>query len=298
MVRFNQLFHYCLILTLITLILSSCTKKEVEIESGKGQEHQRLFNIAYGEGLRKQMDVFLHEDRSPNKPFLIFVHGGSWAFGSKLLLGGLQEDMLQKGYSSASINYSFVGPATNYTHLLNDLKAAVDELQKQSSTWNIPKEQYMIIGHSAGAHLSLLFGYSIQNGKDIKGIVSLAGPTDFTNEALVKAMIANKHPLLNLIELMVGKPVNRQNPIPLPDEYKAASPAYQIKHLVPTLIIHGKKDETVHMSQATTLATALKAKKVNHEIIMLDADHSLGLFDGKDPHKISNQMFNWIEKIK
>lgn len=298
MVRANHLFHYSLLWAIMILILSSCTKKEVEIVTGRGQEHQRLYNISYGEGLRRQMDVFLHEERSSDKPFLIFVHGGSWAFGSKLLLAGLQEEMLQKGYSSASINYSFVGPKTNYTHLLNDLNVVVSDIKKQSSKWNIAKDQYIMIGHSAGAHLSLLYGYSQQTGKDVKGLISLAGPTDFTNETLVKSMIAKKHPLLDLIEMMVGKPADRKNPIPLPAEYKAASPVHQIKHLIPTLIIHGKKDETVHISQAETLATALKSKKVNHEFITLDADHSLGLFDGKDSHKISNLLFNWIEKNK
>lgn len=48
MIRANHFFHYSLLWAIMILILSSCTKEEVEIATGRGQEHQRLYNISYG----------------------------------------------------------------------------------------------------------------------------------------------------------------------------------------------------------------------------------------------------------
>lgn len=289
-------YKFYLLSVLMTLTFSSC-EKEKEIAIGTRQENQRLYDVQYGTGLRREMDVFLHEDRSSDKPFIIFLHGGSWEYGNKLLLSGMQENVLKKGYSSASINYSFVNLTTDYKKLMDDVHASINQIQKNASNWSIRPNQYILVGHSAGAHLSLLYAYNYQRKGEVKGVVSLAGPTDFSDEKLVLEMVKKNHPLIKQIELMAGIGISRLFPLPVPEQFINASPLHNIENPIPTLLIHGTEDKTVDISQSVALSKVLTEKKVANEFIKLEsASHMLGLFETEDKYNLTNLLINWVEK--
>lgn len=125
---------------------------------------QRLPNLPYGEAPRQRMDVYLppagvagaaHAPR----PAILLVHGGAWRMGHKahagLLRHKIQRWVLQQGFALVSIDYRLL-PEADPMQQAQDVARALALAQHLSPDWGVDASQWVLMGHSAGAHLVAL----------------------------------------------------------------------------------------------------------------------------------------------
>jgi arylformamidase len=137
--------------------------------------------MAYGSDALQKLD-FWHA-KSDNAPLVIFVHGGGWKRGDKNNATGQSKapHYLGQGYAFASINYRLVPDAT-VEQQATDVAASVAYLRRNAQKLGIDPKRIVLMGHSAGAHLSALVGTDPQYlrgaGLDVSalsGVIPLDG---------------------------------------------------------------------------------------------------------------------------
>ncbi len=139
-------------------------------------------------------DVYYNDETSQLRPAVIWVHGGGWAIGDKTNNFYDKRKYFESlGYVLFSINYRLtpVGTDGKPNELLNnnrikfpthpqDVASAVSHIYKNIENYGGDKEKMVILGHSAGAHLSTLIATDPQylakyglNPKDVfKGVAN------------------------------------------------------------------------------------------------------------------------------
>jgi acetyl esterase/lipase len=118
-----------------------------------------LKDIAYGQAAEQKMDVYLpaHAERAP---VIFMVHGGGWRRGDKAMSRVVDNKVarwLAQGYIFISINYRLLPKADVLTQA-DDVARALAVAQSTAATWGGDPDKFILMGHSAGAHLVALLG--------------------------------------------------------------------------------------------------------------------------------------------
>lgn len=135
-------------------------------------------NVAYGPDPAQRFDLYLPA-RAANAPVVFYVHGGGWANGDKTNPGLTNKlaHWLPKGYAVISSNYRMV-PAAMPLEQARDIARALATAQRRAGEWNLDAGRFVLMGHSAGAHLVALVGadpglLAAAGAKPPRGVVSL-----------------------------------------------------------------------------------------------------------------------------
>lgn len=114
---------------------------------------------AYGDDPLQKLDFYKAKGSGARAPLLVFVHGGGWKRGDKRNATGADKvtHYTGLGYHLASINYRLV-PAATVEQQGADIAAAIAWLLKNAEKLGIDRSRVVLMGHSAGAHLSALLG--------------------------------------------------------------------------------------------------------------------------------------------
>jgi acetyl esterase/lipase len=204
---------------------------------------------------------------------------------------GFQEQLLLKGIASASINYRYVSANVHYPDLMNDVNAALHFCQTKAAEWEIRNNKYLIGGASAGGHMALLYAYSYNQDNLISGVISAAGPTDFTDEVWMNyAASIGLMPAINFL-------ANSTYTVPVDSQFVAASPVQNLKN-VPTLMLHGDEDEVVFYSQSQRLSTALQQAGIQQKLYTIHGGkHDMGLTNPTIFGNLLKEMTEWIQEF-
>ncbi|SFA50824.1 alpha/beta hydrolase fold domain-containing protein [Metapseudomonas otitidis] len=118
-----------------------------------------LRDIAYGNDERQRLDVYLpaNPGRGP-APVIFMVHGGAWVTGDKdngsvALNKALR--WVPQGVVLVSANYRML-PDTPPLAQADDVARALAHAQQLASGWQANPARFVLMGHSAGAHLVAL----------------------------------------------------------------------------------------------------------------------------------------------
>ncbi|MEF9480623.1 alpha/beta hydrolase-fold protein [Chryseobacterium sp. 1B4] len=65
----------------------------------------------------------------------------------------------------------------------------IEKFNSLTDKAQLQPNNYILLGESAGGHLALLYGY--QHPEQIKKIISLSGPTDFSVRNILNPFIQN-----------------------------------------------------------------------------------------------------------
>ena len=120
-----------------------------------------LRDVAYGSDPRQRMDVYL-PPRAEGAPVLFLVHGGGWRHGDKAhgrLVQNKVAHWVGQGVVLVSVNYRMLPDAMPDTQA-RDVALALAQAQQQASTWGADARRFVLMGHSAGAHLVSLLAAS------------------------------------------------------------------------------------------------------------------------------------------
>ncbi|MGJ1410537.1 alpha/beta hydrolase fold domain-containing protein [Sphingobacterium thalpophilum] len=228
-----------------------------------------ILDYAYGQDSLQKMDVYLVENRTVHTPLLILVHGGGWMAGDKSDFNSFKDMIFPMGVNVININYRLAdNEHIHYKEIMHDIGSAISALKSNTKAWNIRPKDWIMWGNSAGGHLSLLYGYQYDVDKQLSAVVSFAGPVKLDNDPTMAK--AKPEDVRGLLPLIAGAPFSEAGSH---QAYKDASPYYSAQ-FIPTLLIHGTKDDIVPIEQSDLLHKLLIEKNVPTDFIVLtDGDH-------------------------
>jgi acetyl esterase/lipase len=111
-------------------------------------------DIAYGSDPKQRMDIYV-PDGAANAPVIFMVHGGGWAYGSKAASRVVENKLnywLPKGFIFISVNNRLL-PEADPLAQAEDVAAALAAAQEKVRTLGGDPWRFVLMGHSAGAHL-------------------------------------------------------------------------------------------------------------------------------------------------
>ncbi|HEV2126342.1 MAG TPA: alpha/beta hydrolase fold domain-containing protein, partial [Chloroflexota bacterium] len=220
------------------------------------------------------------------RPAVIVVHGGSWNGSYRSESPRWSRWLAARGYVVFDIDYR-LAPQPNWQTATGDVKCAIGTIERQAARWQIDLNRVALLGRSAGAHLSLLAGYStgdpvLRPSCDVvdtsaQAVVALYGPTDL--------LWGYDHP--GNSRVIDGRETLRRflggTPQTVGENYFRASPVTHVgRNTPPTLLIHGGRDQYVRVQHTMRLAERLQEAGVPHKAIILPyAQHGFDyVFDG------------------
>jgi acetyl esterase/lipase len=184
--------------------------------------------------------------------------------------------LLNAGFAVISINHRSSSDAI-FPAQIHDVKAAIRYVRANEVKYKLDSNFIGISGSSSGGHLAAMAG-TTSNFNELEGdignykntssqvdaVVDWFGPTDF----LVMDACGSKlvHDAISSPESqLIGGAIQENKALVM-----AANPiTYVDKNDPPFLIIHGDKDELVPHCQSELLHSALSAKKVASELIIV-----------------------------
>lgn len=245
-------------LTLLSLLLLSlnfgCSSSDDTATDNLSAKE--MFNVSYGSNPEQTMDVYLPAGRSEEvTPVIILLHGGFWISGSKEDMSFVVPEIRQRFPNHAIVNMNYrlatnVQPA--YPKQIDDIEAVMDKLE--NGGYHV-SDDYALIGFSAGAHLSMLYGYAFNDDNDVKAVCNIVGPADFTDPAYAD------FEMYDYLALYVTG-----TSTPSAEMIEEVNPVAQItEQAPPTISFYGGMDPLIPPSQGPRLIEALDAAGVYNE---------------------------------
>lgn len=249
--------------------------------SPAGPQHATVRYCTDG-GRPLSLDVY-EPSSAGRHPLLIFVHGGSWAFGSSNITAQSQvvqqvvAGVLSRGFAVASVNYR-LAPADTWPAQIIDVRCAIRYLRSTADRWGVDTSRFAAMGNSAGGQLVSLAALSAgqvpawDNGQfpagssSVAAVVDCWGPVDL----LASGWSATA--------LEIGRVVFRVDWGTQNGTLAAASPVSYVRAGAPPfLIIQGAADTLVPPAQSSELrnrlvaagdrATLIEVSHAAHELI-------------------------------
>jgi len=118
-------------------------------------------DLPYGPDPAQRFDVYAPAQAS-GAPVIFMVHGGGWAFGDKAASGVVENKVkrwVPRGFIVVSTNYRLL-PNADPLAQARDVARALAMSQKQAASWGGDRAKFILMGHSAGAHLVALLASS------------------------------------------------------------------------------------------------------------------------------------------
>ena len=237
--------------------------------------------LLYGDTERQELDLYIPKDCGDHVGLVLMIHGGGWVQGNKDFyeeeLRVFSRDM---GYAAAAMNYRYASEDVDVFGILDDISLALQKIKDTAAKKGVTIDKVLLTGISAGAHLSLLYGYTRADTAPIRpaAVVSLSGPTDLSEHGFVfENELGDASFMSNLLSLVCGQnftPETFEEAVPALQ--KASPLTYVNADTVPTVICQGLKDTLVPSVAGTMLDEKLTASGVPHDLLLFpNSGHGL-----------------------
>jgi acetyl esterase/lipase len=249
-----------------------------------------LKEIAYADQSEAQkLDLYLPSSLSEPCPVVVWLHPGGYTMGDKEMVQPIVDDVLERGYAVASMNYRLADEA-RFPAQLFDAKAAVRWIKANAVTYNLNKETIAAWGVSAGSTFAALLGttagvpeledLSIGNPNEssrINAVVDLIGPVDFLNmnsQLLQLGYQPLRDDVASGMNMLIGGQLTEY-----PERCQAMNPAtYVTADCPPFYLQHGTADHLVPYLQSVNLANVL-VDNIGQENVELNLLEGVDHFD-------------------
>lgn len=176
-------------------------------------------DVAYGGDPAQRFDVYLPPQASAHAPVIFMVHGGGWRRGDKALRSVVENKVARwvpRGFVLISTNYRLL-PGAHPIEQAKDVALALACAQARAASWGADRDKFILMGHSAGAHLVALLSAEPSMAFD-RGALPWLGTVSLDSAALnVVAIMQGPH--LKLYDAAFGSD---------PVYWRAASPLQQL----------------------------------------------------------------------
>lgn len=220
-------------------------------------------DIPYGKDSQQRMDVYLPQ-QAKGAPVIFMVHGGAWRWGDKGATAVVQNKVtrwVSEGFIFISANYRLL-PKARPLEQAQDIASVLAVAQGRAVSWGGDPKKFIVMGHSAGAHLVALLtaspGMAFKLGaKPWLGTILL----DSAAFDMVKIM-ETKH--AHLYDLVFGKD---------PAYWRAASPLHILSETVIPFLAVCSTRHTDSCPQAAQFVTEAESLKVHASVLEQDLSH-------------------------
>lgn len=223
----------------------------------KALEHRRSVyrtSVRYGDSPSQLLDVWRPKELPAQPaPVMIFVPGGAWVHGGRILQGyALMSHMAELGWVCLSIDYR-VAPNHPWPQHITDVKTAIAWARANVDKFGGDRNFVAIAGTSAGGHLAALAGLTpndaeyqvdLPDGSDtsVDAVVGIYGRYDWEDRSTVE-----RARFVDFLERVVVKRKIAKRP----EIFRNASPIARIHDSAPPfLVIHGGGDTVIPVQQA------------------------------------------------
>jgi acetyl esterase/lipase len=231
----------------------------------KAFEHRRNVyrsSVRYGDHPSQLLDVWRSKDLPTQPaPVMIFLPGGAWVHGSRILQGyALMSHLAEQGWVCLSIDYR-VAPNHAWPQHITDVKTAIAWARANVDKFGGDRNFVAIAGTSAGGHLAALAGLTpndveydapLPEGSDtsVDAVVGIYGRYDWEDRSTVE-----RERFVDFLErVVVKRKINKR-----PELFRKASPIARVHaDAPPFLVLHGSGDTVIPVQQARDFVEKLK----------------------------------------
>lgn len=232
-------------------------------------------NIPYGGKERNLFDVYIPAaaDKRDEHALILFLHGGSWTSGDKSSMAEDCRLFAERGYVTATMNYSFLNmngeEKSDFTTMMTEISQALSAIKSYAAAQGVNVTKAALAGYSAGAHLALLYSYSMADNSPLPVLFvhSKAGPADFrtfspespdVQEFMGKMGVGND-------KQSVQELFNSEKIVNM---IQAVSPvSYVKKGGVAAILSYGRKDSLVVWENVASMMNALDVAGVEYTLV-------------------------------
>lgn len=270
--------------TLLPSALTSCFAATPTVSTAYTVQR----DIAYGDDPAQKLDVY-YRSHLQGAPVILMVHGGGWRNGDKAadsIVTNKVNYWVPRGYVFISINYRLL-PNTDPVTQANDVAKALGFAQKSAAKWGGDPTRFVLMGHSAGAHLVALLA---------------SDPTIAAQQGAFpwKGTVCLDSAAFNVVEIM------RLPHLPLYDDafgadpsyWKLASPYYRLSGIpAPILAVcSSKRPESELQSLQFVIkvrSVGARAERLPEDLTHREINEDLGL-----PSAYTRDVNRFIESLK
>ncbi|MGV0744053.1 alpha/beta fold hydrolase [Mycolicibacterium sp. XJ870] len=260
-------------------------------------------SVRYGDHPSQLLDVWRPKDLPAEPaPVLLFVPGGAWVHGSRMLQGyALMSHLAQQGWVCLSIDYR-VAPHHRWPRHITDVKTAIAWARANVDKFGGDRHFVTIAGCSAGGHLAALAGLTpnhpelqadLPAGSDttVDAVVGIYGRYDWEDRST-----AERARFIDFLErVVVKRRIDRH-----PEIFRQASPIAQIHpDAPPFLVIHGTGDTVIPVAQARSFVDRLKAvsRAPVSYVELPGAGHAFDMTDGARTGAVATAIGLFLNEI-
>ncbi|MFL6658446.1 MAG: alpha/beta hydrolase [Massilia sp.] len=173
--------------------------KQAEKDGKEGQDAkgeklpagvQLVRNVSYGADKAQRFDVYLPKGAA-NAPVIFLVHGGGWKHGDKnndRVVDNKLAYWSARGYILISTDYRMLPEADPLTQA-RDVASAIAAAQDKAASWGGDRNKFILVGHSAGAHLVTL----LSSSSELRGNLHWLGTVSLDSAAYDVEQIMQGH---------------------------------------------------------------------------------------------------------
>jgi arylformamidase len=222
-----------------------------------------LRDVAYGSDPNQRFDVYAAPD-ARNAPVILMVHGGGWSRGDKAAAQVVDNKLarwLPAGFVVISTNYRML-PQTAPLEQARDVARALAAAQAQAASWGGERGRFILMGHSAGAHLVALLNASPAIATQL-GAAPWLGTVALDSAALdVVQTMEGRH--FRLHDRAFGRN---------PADWRAASPYQQLGRGAPPLLAVCSLRRDDSCAQARRLEAKARRLGLRSGVLERDLSH-------------------------
>lgn len=224
-------------------------------------------------------------------PVVIFVYGGAWGSGDRSIYCLLALQMAKELNASVICPDYSIYPKGNVLNMVQDISDSLLWVRERGQTFNLDKDNIVLMGHSAGAHLCALTTLFLLNGEKelfienhkqreltsaIKGLIGLSGVYNIMDHYKHEKMrgveyVSTMHKAMDGMENF-----EYYSPTSLLEKLNED----QLKRVPPVTLLHGSSDIIVPVESSvrfSELLTSLSVRmscylipKMNHTEMVTD----------------------------
>jgi acetyl esterase/lipase len=219
-------------------------------------------SIAYAAHSRQRLDICRPAGVAA-APVVVFFYGGAWRSGNKGLYRYVAKALARRGYVAVVPDYR-IYPEARYPDFLDDAAAAVRWVKDNIAGFGGDPRKIFLKGHSAGAHIAAMLAIDarwltavgLDPGRDIAGLIGLAGPYDYL-------------PLRDETLKIIFGGADRPETQPIFHVAPGAPPALLITGLRDRLVEPGNSARfAARLAAAGNAATVKTYRRVGHYIVV------------------------------
>jgi acetyl esterase/lipase len=261
-------------------------------------------SVRYGDHPAQLLDVWRRPDLPPGPaPVLLFVPGGAWVQGTRVLQGHtLLSRLVKQGWVCLTMDYR-VSPVHRWPRHIADVNAAIAWTRANVDQYGGDRDFVAIAGCSAGGHLAALAGLT-------PGDPAFRGELDERADTTVDAVVGiygrydwqdRSTATRKNFQAFLERVVVRRSQSRHPEVFAAASPLARIhEDAPPFFLIHGEQDTIIPVDEARRFRAALRAVSRNpvEYVEIPRAGHAFDLVDTSHARHGADQITKFLTGVR